>query len=71
MQLGSIKVPDFDRQNVGSRGVHADLRIHLRGLPDALREDRAEQNAGDCLPEVRWEEERDSAFGVQRGEWIE
>jgi len=31
----------------------------------------AEQDAGDCLPEVRGEEERDPAFGVQRGEWIE
>jgi hypothetical protein len=53
-----------------SGSKRANIRIHLRGLPDALREDCSEQDAGDCLPEMRGEEERDSAFRLQLGEWI-
>jgi hypothetical protein len=39
-------------------------------LPDALREDRVEQDAGDYLPKVRGEEKRDSTVCFQRGERV-
>jgi hypothetical protein len=42
----------------------------LRGLPNTIRKDCAQQTAGDFLSEMRWEAQRDSAFGFQRREWL-
>jgi hypothetical protein len=40
-------------------------------MQDGVREDCAEPAGGDCLPELREQKGDDSAFGVQRGEWVE
>jgi len=39
-------------------------------LPDALREDCVDQATVDCLPEVRVQAQRDTAFRFQRREWF-
>jgi len=48
------------------RMENADLRVHLRRLPDTLRENCAESAARDFLPEVRGQAQRDTALGFQR-----